>query len=297
MRFIIILFFFLSSLVCKAQEINCTVQVIAPGVQMTNKQILTTLQNAIQQFVNTRKWTDDNFESREKIDMSVFFNVSAFSQNNDFQGTLQVTLNRPVFNSTYKSTVFNFSDEDVTFNYREFENLDYTEGQNLHDVTTLIAFYVNMVLGYDYDSFGELGGTDFFKKAQNIANLMSGKSGWGQSDGKGIKNRYNLAENLNNKRFEVVRKLNYKYHRNGMDQFYDKPDDARAAITESMRTLLDLVQSYGAGSLIQKTWFSTKYNELIDIYKGATVPEKNSILELLSQLDPSNMNKYEKIKN
>lgn len=264
---------------------------------MTNKQILTTLQNAIQQFVNTRKWTEDNFESREKIDMSVFFNVSAFSQNNDFQGTLQITLNRPVFNSTYKSTVFNFSDEDVTFNYREFENLDYTEGQNLHDVTTLLAFYVNMVLGYDYDSFGELGGTDFFKKAQNIANLMSGKSGWGQGDGKGIKNRYNLAENLNNKRFEVVRKLNYKYHRNGMDQFYDKPEDARAAITESMRTLLDLVQSYGAGSLIQKTWFSTKYNELIDIYKGATVPEKNSILELLSQLDPSNMNKYEKIKN
>ncbi|MCC7298901.1 MAG: DUF4835 family protein [Bacteroidia bacterium] len=293
---LLIVFSFLFS-VLQAQEINSTIQVVAPGVQMTNKQILTTLQNAIQQFVNTRKWTEDNYEAKEKIELSIFFNFTAISQNNDFQGSMQVTVNRPVFNSTYKSTVFNFSDEDVTFNYREFENLDYTEGQNLHDLTSLISFYVYMSLGYNYDSFGELGGTDYFKKAQNIVNLMNNKIGWGQSDGKGIKNRFNLAENLNNKRFEVLRKLTYTYHRNGMDAFNDKPEDARAAVTDGLKTLLELVQSYGNGSLIQKTFFSTKYSEIIDIYTGATVPEKNSILELLAQLDPSNTAKYQKIKS
>lgn len=297
MRCVLLLILFSFSQWALAQEINSTVQVVAPGVQMTNKEILNTLQNSIQQFINNKKWTEDNFEAKEKLEISIFFNVDAFSQNNDFQGTLQVTLNRPVYNSTYKSVVFNFSDEDVTFNYREFENLEYTEGQNLHDLTTLLAYYVYMSLGYDYDSYGELGGTEFFKKAQNIVNLMSGKPGWNQSDGKGIKNRFNLAENLNNKRFEVVRKLNYTYHRNGMDKFYEDPEAARIAITESLKTLKDLLESYGNGSLIQKTFFSTKNAEIVEIYKGATVPEKNSILELLGQLDPTNLSRYEKIKS
>lgn len=263
---------------------------------MTDKQILVTLQNSIQQFINNRKWTEDNFESREKIEMSVFFNVSEVSQQNDFRSTLQITCTRPVFNSSYKSTVFNFSDEDVVFKYREFENLDYQEGQNLNEITTLLAFYVNIVLGYDYDSFGELGGTDYFKKAQNIVNLMTNKPGWNQNDGKGIRNRYYLSENLNNNRFEVIRKLTYTYHRKGMDLFYENPETARAAITDGLKSLLDLVAAYGSGSLLQKTFFATKNTEIVDIYKGATVPEKNNILSLLEQLDPTNTPKYQKIK-
>lgn len=297
MRCLFLLFLFTASHWLRAQEINSTVQVIAPGVQMTNKEILTTLQNSIQQFVNNKKWTEDNFETKEKLEVSIFFNVNAFSQNNDFQGTLQVTLNRPVYNSTYKTVVFNFSDEDVTFNYREFENLEYTEGQNLHDLTSLLAFYVYMSLGYDYDSYGELGGTEHFKKAQNIVNLMSGKPGWNQSDGKSLRNRFNLCENLNNKRFDVVRKMNYTYHRKGMDKFYEDPEAARIAITESLKSLQELLDSYGSGSLIQKTFFSTKNSEIVEIYKGATVPEKNSILELLTLLDPTNLSRYEKIKS
>lgn len=279
-----------------AQEIKSTVQVVAPGVQMTNKEVLTTLQNAIQQFINNRKWTEDDFESREKIEMSLFLNVTEVSQDNDFRTTLQVTCTRPVFNSTYKSTVLNFMDEDVVFKYREFENLDFQEGQNLNDITSLLAFYVNIVLGYDYDSFGELAGTAYFKKAQTIVNLMNNKPGWNQGDGKGIRNRYYLAENLNNNRFEVIRKLTYSYHRKGLDQFYEKPDEARAEITNSLKTLQDLVSAYGSGSLLQKTFFTTKNSEIVDIYKGATVPEKNLILELLEQLDPTNTPKYQKIK-
>lgn len=279
----------------QAQEMKASVQVVAPGVQMTDKQILTTLQNSIQQFINTRKWTEDNFEAREKIEMSIFLNVTQISTANDFQATLQINSVRPVFNSNYKSTLFSFQDEEVVFKYREFEALEYTEGQNVSDLTSLLAYYVNIVLGYDYDSFSELGGSPYFAKAQSIVNLMQGKVGWGQSDGKAFRNRYYLSENLNNTRYVSIRKITYNYHRKGMDQMFDKPEDARIAITAAIKSMQEIA-SIQPNSLLQRTFFSSKFNEIIEIYKGATVPEKNSILEILNQLDPTNRTKYEKIK-
>lgn len=296
MRHFLLFLFLLLSFTAQAQEVKAVVQVVAPGVQMTNKDILVQLQNSIQQFINNRKWTEDNFESREKIELSLFFNVTDVSQANEFRSSLQITSTRPVYNSTYKTTVFQFNDEDATFKYREMENLDYQDGQNLNDLSTLLAYYVYIVLGYDYDSFGELGGTDYFKKTLNIVNLMTGKPGWNQDDGKGIRNRYTLAENLNNNRFLVVRKLTYTYHRKGMDQFYEKAEDARAEITLGLKSLQELVSAYGSGSLLQRTFFTAKFSELVDIYKGGTVPEKNNIIELLEQLDPNNSAKYQKIK-
>ena len=194
----------------QAQEIKSTVQVVAPRVQMTDKQVLITLQTAAQQFINTRKWTDENIALQEKIDISLFIEITAIN-NNDFKGTLQFQVIRPVFNSTYKSTVFQFNDEDVSFSYREFENLDYQENMNMNDFTTLLAYYVNLAIGLDFDSFGELGGSPYFAKAQSIVAMMTNKPGWNQADGKGIRNRFYLAENLNNPRFKELRLLNYNY--------------------------------------------------------------------------------------
>lgn len=290
------LFFITIATSLQAQEVKSTVQVIAPSVQMTNKQVLTTLQNAMQQFINNRKWTDETVESREKIEVSVFFNITAVSNENEFTGKLTITSVRPVFNSTYKSSVFNFEDEDIYFTYREFENLDYQENQNVNDLTSLLAFYTYVVIGYDFDSFGEMAGTPYFQKAQVVLNTMQGKPGWNQSDGKGgFHNRFYLSENLINARFAPLRKLVYNYHRKGMDMMYEKPEEARQAIVEAFKGLQDLV-SVQPNSLLQKTFFSAKYQEIIDIYKGATVPEKNNILTLMGQLDPVHLQKYEKIK-
>ena len=201
----------LSTNIASAQEIKSTVQVVAPRVTMTDKQILNTLQTSAQQFINTRKWTDENIAMQEKIDVSLFIEITAIN-NNDFQGTLQFQVVRPVFNSTYKTTVFQFNDEDVSFVYREFENLDYQENMNMNDFTTLLAFYVNLAIGLDFDSYGELGGSAYFAKAQGIVSMMTNKPGWNQADGKGIRNRFYLAENLNNNRFKDLRLLNYNYH-------------------------------------------------------------------------------------
>lgn len=294
-RFLLILAVFTGFSTARAQEVKAAVQVIAPSLQLTNKQILTTLQNSIQQFINNRKWTEDQFENREKIEMSLFLEVKNISNASDFVATLQVQSTRPVFGSNYKTTVFTFNDEDVAFAYREFEALDYQENQNVNDLTSLIAFYVNLVLGYDYDSFGELGGTAYFQRAQNISTLMAGKPGWNQDDGKGQKNRFYLAEGLNNARYLTVRKLTYQYHRKGMDEMAENAESARAAITAAIKTLEDL-QRISPNSPVQRVFFSAKWSEIVDIYRGATVPEKNAIVELLKRLDAGNGNRYDKIK-
>jgi hypothetical protein len=278
-----------------AQEIKANVQVIAPSLQLTNKQILTTLQNSIQQFINTRKWTDDVFEAREKIEMSLFFEVKKLNNASDFVATLQFQSTRPVFGSNYKSTVFSFNDEDIAFVYREFEPLDYQENQNVNDLTSLLAFYVYMALGYDYDSFGELGGTPFFQKAQIIGGLMQGKPGWNQGDGKGQRNRFNLIDGVNNNRFLAARKLTYAYHRKGMDRMAENTDLARAEITASIKSLEELF-TLSPNNLITRVFFSTKWPEIVEIYKQAPVIEKNNILELLRKMDSQNSNRYEKIK-
>lgn len=277
-----------------AQEIKSTIQVVAPRVTMTDKQILTTLQTSAQQFINTRKWTDENIALQEKIDLSIFIEITAIN-NNEFSGTLQFQVIRPVLNSTYKTTVFQFNDEDISFNYREFENLEYQDNMNVNDFSTLLAYYVNLGIGLDFDSFGELAGNPYFAKSQSIVAMMTSKPGWNQADGKGIRNRFYLAENLNNGRFKDLRMLNYNYHRKGMDLFAENPEQARKNITEILKSLKES-QALFQNSLLQKTFFTTKWPELVEIYKGATVPEKTAMAKFLSDIDPTNSQRYDKIK-
>jgi hypothetical protein len=279
----------------QAQEMKANVQVIAPSLQLTNKEILNTLQTSITQFINNRKWTDEQFEAREKIEMSVFIEVKNIVNASEFTGTMQISSTRPVFGSTYKSPVFNFNDEDMYFPYREFEPLDFQENQNVNDLTSLLAFYINIILGYDYDSFGELGGTPYFQKAQSIANLMQGKSGWNQTDGRAGRNRFTLIENLNNSRFTSLRKLNYQYHRKGLDQMSSNPENARTVLTSAIKSITD-VSNLAPNNLLQRIFFTTKWSEIVEVYKPASVPEKNSIIDLLMKLDPQNTARYEKIK-
>lgn len=278
-----------------AQEVNATVQVVAPRVQLSNKEILNTLQNSIQQFINNRKWTEEKIAIEEKVNFSLFININAIN-NDQFEGTAQLQVTRPVYNSSYKTTVMQFNDEDISFAYREFENLDYQENMNMNDLTTLLAYYVYIAMGEEFDSFGELGGSPFFSKAQAIVNIMTNKPGWNQGDGRGFRNRFYLADNFNSPRFKDFRKLNYLYHREGMDQFHEDPLAAREQITSSLKLIAETSQS-NRNSLLQKLFFTTKWPELVEIYKGATTAEKTIIVRLLNELDPTNAQRYEKIKS
>lgn len=285
---------FFSTHLLDAQEINASVQVVAPRVQQSDKNILQTLQNSIQQFINNRKWTEDKVEMVERIDVSLFMEITDF-ENNNFTGTVQLQVIRPVYNSTYKTTVLQFNDDDVSFSYREFENLDYQENMNMNDLTTLLAYYVYIALGVDHDSFGELAGSEHLTKAQSIVNLMSNKPGWNQGDGKGFRNRFYLAENLTSPRFKEFRELSYKYHHLGLDQFHENPEKGRKVITETLQKIQEASQN-NRNSLMQKLFFTTKWPELVEIYKGATAAEKANVTKLLMDIDPTNSKRYENIK-
>ena len=278
-----------------SQEINATFQVVAPRVQIANKDILVTLQNSLQQFINNRKWTEENISSTEKVNMTLFINIDAWD-NDKFQGNSQLQVTRPVYGSNYKTTVLQFNDEDVGFNYREFENLEYQENMNMNDLTTLMAYYVYIALGIEHDSYGLLGGSKYYAKAQNLVNLMTNKPGWNQGDGKGFRNRFYLAENLNSPRFKEFRELNYQYHRDGLDQFYEDPIKGRKKITESLQKISETAQT-NRNSLLQKLFFTTKWPEIVEIFKEGTTAEKTIIVRLLKDLDPTNMQRYEKIKS
>lgn len=293
------LFLVLMILTCiiksNAQEVNATIQVVAPRVQIANKEILVTLQNSLQQFINNRKWTEERVSVNEKLNLSLFINIDAWD-NDKFQGTAQLQITRPVYGSNYKTTVMQFNDEDVGFNYREFENLEYQENMNMNDLTTLMAFYVYIGLGIEYDSYGLLGGSKYFAQAQNIVNLMTNKPGWNQADGKGFRNRFYLAENLNSPRFNEFRELSFEYHRNGLDQFSEDPDKGRKKITEALQKISQTAQT-NRNSLLQKLFFTTKWPEIVEIYQGSNTAEKTIVLRLLKDLDPTNIQRYEKIKS
>lgn len=278
-----------------SQEVNATVQVVAPRVQIANKEILVTLQNSLQQFINNRKWTEEAITNNEQVNMTLFINIDAWD-NDKFQGTAQLQITRPVYGSNYKTTVMQFNDEDVGFNYREFENLEFQENMNMNDLTTLMAFYVYIAMGVEYDSYAPLGGDKHLSRAQSLVNLMTNKAGWNQGDGKGFRNRFYLAENLSSPRFKEFRELSYQYHREGLDQFNEDPDKGRKKITESLQKISQTAQT-NQNSLLQKIFFTTKWPEIVEIYQGATTAEKTIIVRLLKDLDPTNLQRYEKIKS
>jgi hypothetical protein len=282
----------------QAQEFLAAVQVNAAkeNISQSDKQIFQTLQTEVQQFINNRKWTETTFAPNERIRVSFFFNIENMNERNEIKSSLQFQVTRPVYGSMYTTTLLSFTDEDCYFTYREFDPLDYQENQNLSDLTSLIAFYLNIALGIEFDSFSENGGSPYFSKAQNIVNTMGTTIGWMQTDGKGMRNRFYLSESFNNPRFAAIHSLYYQYHRAGMDQLHEDPAAGRSAITEGLEALEDFNRSV-PNSMIQKVFFQTKWPELVELYKGGTSAEKTNILKLLGNLDPSNSQRYDKIRS
>ena len=279
----------------RAQELKCNVQVVANAVQISNKQIFTTLQNAVIQFMNNRKWTEQRYDQQEKIECSMLIEITEAVSADEFSANVQIQSVRPVYLSAYKTSLFSHRDELVSFRYREFEQLEYQENQNMMDLTSVLAYYAYLIIGYDMDAFGNSGGTMMFQKARNIVNVCQGKTGWNPGDGRSNRNRHTLVENLLDARFIPLRTLMYSYHREGMDMMYEKPEKARITIMDGLRSVQELARIL-PNSMYLKIFFNAKVAELVDIFKGAPPSEKNTAFELLVSIDPANRNRYEAIK-
>jgi hypothetical protein len=278
-----------------AQELNCVVEVDARQIEGSEKVMFQDMEKDIFKLVNGRKWTNDEFDIQERIDCSIIINLTERVSANQFKGNIQVQASRPVYNTNFKTPIMNVRDEDFTVRYNQFEPLQYNEGSYSGELVTILAYYIYMILGYDYDSFSLEGGTKYFQEAQRIVNnaQSSPETGWKAFEDQ--KNRYWLVENTLSARFKPMRKMYYNYHRHGFDLMQQDITRARKQITESLKGLRP-IHNVAPSSYNMQVLFNAKLRELINLYENATPAEKTEITELLITLDPGHANEYEKLR-
>lgn len=299
-KYVLFLFISLYTYNVSAQELRGRVSVISSRVgNNVDKKVFQTLQTALNDFVNSRKWSSDNFTTQEKIDCSFLLNLESTGDVNVYKASLTIQSGRPVFNSSYISPVINYQDNDVIFKYTEFQQLEFSETRVsgtdplASNLTAVLAYWINMVLGFDYDSFSQGGGKPYFQKAQNIVNnAPEGRNinGWKAFDG--TRNRYWLAENLTNSRYNIIHDALYNYYRLGMDKLYNEEASGRNQILN----VLNLLNSFNVenpNTMILQFFFQAKTQELINIFSKAAPPDKARALELLQKLDVTSSTKYQ----
>ncbi len=286
-----------------AQELNCKVKVLSTAIQNVDKQVFTTMEKSISDFMNTRKWTTEEFGTNERIDVNILINLTSKSADDDiYNGTLNIQASRPVFNSSYTSPTVNYIDRDVVFKYSQFTPMQFDDnrvsgGDPLTaNLTAILAFYANVIIGLDYNSFSPNGGLAYLKKAQNIVNNApeQGKSvpGWKAVDGN--KNRYWLIDQLLSPRFQEVINYWYTLHRDGLDQMYSQPDKARQKILAGI-TKLHQVNSANPSSILIQFFFNAKSDELTKIVAQIPRDQRTQYISMLSQMDVPNSTKYQSL--
>jgi hypothetical protein len=285
---------FLSTVVF-SQELNCVVNVNARQVEGSEKVIFEEMQKAIFQLVNGRKWTNDEFEVYERIDCSILINLEERISTNEFSGNIQIQASRPVYNTDYDSPIMNIRDEDFTVTYNQFEPLQYNEGSFSGELTTIIAFYIYMILGFDYDSYALEGGTPYFQQAQRIVSNAQSSSQKGWQAFESQNNRYWLIENTLTARFKPLRNAYYEYHRQGFDLMQQDMQRARNSISKSLKGL-KTIHNVAPSSYNLQVFFNAKSQEIINLYSEASSSEIGEITELLITIDPGNAGKYEKMR-
>lgn len=281
-----------------AQELRSSIQVQSASVQGTNKQVYESMRTDLTEFVNNMVWTRDRYDNIERIECNFVFNITEQISSNEFKGKLNVQLRRPVYNSAYSTAMLNIEDANVQFKYTEGQALTYsTTGYDSDNLVPLIAFYVYMALGVDYDSFSLNGGSEFYTKAEAIVSSAQSSQYSGWKSFESTQNRYWLNESVLSESHRAFRKSLYDYHRQGLDKMHANPEQARTAIYNAIDNLRKVKRSYPRNSYMLNQFFTCKADEIVNIFSEAPVIEKNKIVEILTEVDPANVSKYEKIKS
>lgn len=294
-KIIIFLFsFFFCLLLVNGQELNCSVQVSSEQIQGSDKSIFDAMQKKIFEFMNNRKWTNHVFKNTERIECSILINITERISTNQFKGTIQVQSRRPVFNTSYNTTLINYIDKELSFEFNEFDPLTYSETTFLDNLTSVLAFYAYIIIASDYDSFSLNGGTEYLQKAQTIVNNAQSAQQTGWKAFESEKNRYWLVQNLLHNYYAPLRECMYKYHRLGLDVMATNLPEGRAVIFQSLLQL-EKVYERKPGSFSLRMFFNAKSNEIVELFKEGLPKEKTEITNLLSKIDPNNLSKYQKI--
>ncbi len=279
--------------VAHGQELNCKVTINADQIQTSDRGIFKDMERAIANFMNTRKWTNDTYKNYERINCSLFLNISQMPSIGSFQASAQITVARPVYNSNYETVLLNFADREWEFEYIESLPLEYNDNAYISNLTSMLAYYAYIILGMDYDSFSERGGDPFFQSALMVVNnaQSSNRAGW-QSIGS-TRNRYNLIENINNPQMAEMRKSMYRYHRLALDTFDKSPDESRQTILNVLKAVRNVWQIYPS-SIFVITFFDAKSAELANIFSEGNLNVRREAYDILSVVD-AKRNAYQKI--
>lgn len=278
-----------------AQEFRANVEVNSQQIEGTNRNVFETLKEQMNSYMNETKFSDATFSPNERIECNVYLTVGEY-ENDRIKGDLQLQLIRPVYNSTYTTTLFNFKDTRVEFDYREGDPLTYNEQQPENNLTAILDFYANLFLALDFDSFSPRGGERFYERAQSIVQLQqsSGEIGWRTFED--TKNRAAVLSSYTDGNTSVMRDLLYNYHRKGLDEMVTSPDKGRGVITESLGAL-KTVYDNAPMSVALSIFRDSKLDELVNVYSKAPESERTGVYDLLQPIYPTESQRLNKIKN
>lgn len=281
-----------------AQELNCSVQISAQQIQGSNRQVFQTMQKAIYEFMNNTVWTNHVYSYSERIDCNILINLTEQLSADEFRGTIQVMSRRPVYNTTYNTTMLNFVDNNFRFRYVEFQPLEFDPTVHRSNLISVLSYYAYLILGFDYDSFSLEGGTEMFDMCERIVNNAQNtpEPGWKPYDGSRNRNRYWLINNILNSEYSNVREFIYRYHIEGLDRLESSVAESRLQMIETLRLLQEVYRERPDPFMYYLTIvMEAKKDELINIFSEAFPEEKSRVVQILSEVDPANKSDYEKI--
>lgn len=278
----------LGARVAKAQELNMTIDINTSRIEGTNKAVFDDLKQTLTTFMNDRHWTNYQYNTNERIKCTLTIIINKYSDNNGLATCdAYISVLRPVFNSTYNTTIFSRRDKDFVFNYHEFDQLEFSDENVNNSLTALLAYYAYLIIGVDMDTMSPLGGSEVLDKALAVVNNAQnlGVKGWKAFDDNS--NRFAAINDYLDEKFAPFRQLQYKYHREGLDNMAENPDLARNAITECISLLREAKDGKPLSSW--PLWFTEyKRDELVGIYRGQEAPDKKQpIYDLLVKLNAS----------
>ncbi len=277
-----------------AQDLNCQISISTPGMSETERQVMQTLRSELHEFVNQTNWTGYQLETRERIEASIQITIEERTGGDEYRGSIQIQARRPVYQTAYNSPVFSHRDRDLEFRYREHQPLEYADNAFLSNLTAVVAYYVYLIIGFDFDTFSPMGGTPYFEKAQNIVNMAQNAPQRGWKSFESQRNRYWLVENLLNPTYRQIRQSMYAYHRLGFDTLTDNLDMGRTEVLQALE-LLQRAHRERPGSFLMQVVVGTKSDELVNLFSEAPQMEQGRAIEVLSEVDPSNSAKYRRM--
>lgn len=276
-----------------AQELNCNIQVNSDQIQGSNKAVFNALQKSAAEFVNNRKWTEATYAASERIECSMNIIVKKF-EDETMSAEIQVQSRRPVYNSGYNTTLFNFKDNNFTFNFKEFDQLEMNENTITSNLTAVLAYYAYLIIGFDMDSYARFGGTPYFQAAEQIVNIAQSADLAGWKAFESTRNRYALINNLTDEAFQKFRSYFYDYHRLGLDEMTLNMTNARAKIAEGIPVLRETNRSRPSAIAIA-SFLDAKTDEILNIFKQAPEKEKKIVSEILNDVNPTQSEKYSRM--